>query len=42
VHARSVLAVTVDALSGTLLAEGRVVHVYDFRGGLVSRMDVEG
>jgi ketosteroid isomerase-like protein len=32
---------TVRALDGTLLSEGPVVHVYSFRDGLVTRMDVE-
>ena len=26
---------------GAVLAEGRVVHVYTFRDGLIARMDVE-
>jgi hypothetical protein len=29
------------SLDGTVLGEGRVLHVYAFRGGLVARMDVE-
>ncbi|MCU1677796.1 MAG: hypothetical protein JWM93_2554 [Frankiales bacterium] len=29
------------ALDGALLGEGRVVHVYEFRDDLVTRMDVE-
>jgi hypothetical protein len=29
------------ALDGSILGEGRAVHVYAFRDGLVSRMDVE-
>jgi hypothetical protein len=29
------------SLDGTLLGEGRVLHVYTFRGDLVARMDVE-
>jgi hypothetical protein len=29
------------SLDGTLLGDGRVVHVYDFRDGLIARMDVE-
>jgi ketosteroid isomerase-like protein len=32
---------TVRALDGALLSEGSVVHVYRFRDGLVTRMDVE-
>jgi hypothetical protein len=28
-------------LDGALLGEGRVVHVYRFRDGLIDRMDVE-
>jgi nuclear transport factor 2 (NTF2) superfamily protein len=28
-------------LSGTVLADGTVVHVYDMRSGLVARMDIE-
>ena len=32
---------TVHALDGTLLSEGRVIHVYELRDGLVVRMDVE-
>jgi hypothetical protein len=28
-------------LDGTLLSEGRVVHVYGFRGDLIGRMDIE-
>lgn len=28
-------------LDGAILGEGRVLHVYTFRGGLVDRMDVE-
>ena len=32
---------TVRALDGTLLSEGRVIHVYELRDGLVVRMDVE-
>ena len=39
------VAVEVDqavrSIDGALLGEGRVVHVYAFRGALVSRMDVE-
>jgi ketosteroid isomerase-like protein len=31
----------VRALDGMLLSEGRVVHVYTFSEGLISRMDVE-
>ena len=27
---------------GTLLSDGRVVHVYEQRDGLVARMDIEG
>ena len=38
-------AVEVDqmarGLDGTLLGEGRVLHVYTFRNGLIARMDVE-
>jgi len=32
---------TVRALDGSLLAESRVVHVYQSRNGLITRMDVE-
>src|SRR3954471_1718214 len=32
---------TVRALDGTLVGEGPVVHVYSFRDGLITRMDVE-
>jgi hypothetical protein len=32
---------TVRALDGSLVEEGRVVHVYSFQDGLVTRMDVE-
>jgi hypothetical protein len=32
---------TVRDLDGTLLADGRVLHVYVLRDGLVARMDVE-
>jgi hypothetical protein len=32
---------TVRSLDGALLSEGPVVHVYSFRDGLVTRMDVE-
>ena len=32
---------TVRDLDGALLSEGRVRHVYAFRDGLVTRMDVE-
>jgi hypothetical protein len=39
------VAVEVDqvvrGLDGAVLAEGRVVHVYSFRDGLIARMDVE-
>ena len=28
-------------MDGTLLLEGRVLHVYTFRGDLIARMDVE-
>jgi ketosteroid isomerase-like protein len=36
------VAVAVDqAVRGAVLAEGRVVHVYTFRDGLIARMDVE-
>jgi ketosteroid isomerase-like protein len=39
------LAVEVDQLvrgsDGAVLAEGRVVHVYTFRDGLIARMDAE-
>jgi len=28
-------------IDGTLLGEGRVLHVYVFRNGLIARMDVE-
>jgi hypothetical protein len=31
----------VRALDGSLVSEGRVMHVYTLRGGLVSGMDVE-
>jgi len=31
----------VHGLDGTLFAEGRVLHVYAFRGDLIARMDVE-
>jgi hypothetical protein len=31
----------VRALDGSLLSEGRVIHVYELRDGLVVRMDVE-
>jgi hypothetical protein len=31
----------VRALDGSLVSEGRVMHVYALRGGLVSGMDVE-
>jgi ketosteroid isomerase-like protein len=30
------------ALDGTVLTDGRVLHVYALRGDLVARMDVEG
>jgi ketosteroid isomerase-like protein len=29
------------SLDGTLLGEGRVLHLYTFRDGLIARMDVE-
>jgi hypothetical protein len=29
------------SLDGALLGEGRVLHVYAFRGELIARMDVE-
>jgi hypothetical protein len=32
---------TIRALDGSPLGEGEVVHVYRFRDGLVTRMDVE-
>jgi hypothetical protein len=32
---------TVRSLDGELLGEGRVIHVYELRDGLVVRMDVE-
>lgn len=32
----------VHGLDGTLLGEGRVLHVYAFRDGLIARMEVEG
>jgi ketosteroid isomerase-like protein len=32
---------TVRDLGGALIGEGRVVHVYTFEDGLVTRMDVE-
>jgi nuclear transport factor 2 (NTF2) superfamily protein len=32
---------TVRDLSGNLLAEGEVVHVYAFEGGLIKAMDIE-
>jgi hypothetical protein len=32
---------TVRDLSGKLLAEGEVVHVYTFEGGLIQSMDIE-
>jgi hypothetical protein len=39
------VAVEVDQVvrgtDGAVLAEGRVVHVYTFRDGLIARMDVE-
>jgi ketosteroid isomerase-like protein len=39
------VAVEVDqvvrGLDGAVLAQGRVVHVYSFRDGLIARMDVE-
>jgi ketosteroid isomerase-like protein len=39
------VAVEVDQLvrgsDGAVLSEGRVVHVYTFRDGLIARMDVE-
>lgn len=39
------VAVEVDRVvrgsDGAVLAEGRVVHVYTFRDGLIARMDVE-
>ena len=39
------VAVTVDqvvrGLDGTLISQGRVVHLYVFRGDLVARMEVE-
>jgi hypothetical protein len=39
------VAVEIDQLvrgsDRTMLAEGRVVHVYTFRDGLIARMDVE-
>ena len=39
------IAVEVDqvarGLDGTLLGEGRVLHVYTFRSDLIARMDVE-
>jgi hypothetical protein len=39
------VAVEVDQLvrgpDGAVLAEGRVVHVYTFRDGLIASMDVE-
>lgn len=31
----------VRALDGTQLSDGRVIHVYAFRAGLIARMDVE-
>jgi ketosteroid isomerase-like protein len=31
----------VQGLDGTLLAGGRVLHVYTFRNNLIARMDVE-
>jgi hypothetical protein len=31
----------VRSLDGAVLSDGRVVHVYAFRDGLVERMDVE-
>jgi ketosteroid isomerase-like protein len=30
----------VRSLDGTIISEGRVVHVYAFRDGLITRMDV--
>jgi hypothetical protein len=40
------VAVEVDCVvrgsDGAVLAEGRVVHVYSFRDGLIARMDVGG
>jgi SnoaL-like domain len=31
----------VHALDGSLLSDGRVLHVYEMKDGLVARMDVE-
>jgi hypothetical protein len=31
----------VRGLDGALIADGRVIHVYAFRDGLIARMDVE-
>jgi hypothetical protein len=35
------VAQTVRTLAGELVAEARVLHVYELRDGLVARMDVE-
>jgi len=33
---------TVRELDGALLNEGRIVHVYELRNSLISRIDIEG
>jgi len=45
IHTDGTIAVEVDQvvrdLDGTILGDGRVVHVYALREGLIARMDVE-